>query len=486
MKLLFIEVTEHFILRAVVSNDRLKLFLDVTLRGEAKAVTRTGLLNCLAIHIDTSRIISGVLEDIVRSFSENATEVRERKIVSGIPATAGSPERLELLVKSYSPLNRVRIDPKSVITNVSSRLFDNIHEGQVIGRLYTPGDGKDGYDVCGVVIPGRPGDNLALVLDPSIELVDPDERGVNYKNLVALETGYLAEHDGRLAIRTQFSIYEDLDYQYGNLDFIGEIHLKGDVMPGFNVKAKRGITIDGSVRGGSLIASEGHINVSGYIYGGPNSMILAGKSLTAWVVQEVNTEIIGDIFIGKEAQSSYLRTAGALFMPNGAMIGGEAFAVRGVEVRVIGSASGIATRVTLASDVEASMEYARLNVGIQVIDREIDLQKIKLGPYIDDPQKISTLAPGPMMKLTSMHEQLDKYENERALFSARLHQLMREARNVEVLQVNVFDTLHEGAEIRCGRDSFRPKSSITGPISIEYSLRTRKFSVSPYKSLALK
>ena len=52
----------------------------------------------------------------------------------------------------------------------------------------------------------------------------------------------------------------NVDYDYGNIDFNGSVHITGSVLPGFTVKAKGDIVVDKNVEDAYLEAG-GDINV---------------------------------------------------------------------------------------------------------------------------------------------------------------------------------------------------------------------------------
>ena len=53
------------------------------------------------------------------------------------------------------------------------------------------------------------------------------------------------EDSGKISIKPELTISGDLDFRYGNIDFIGKVIVSGDVLQGLNIKAGKGIEVRG-------------------------------------------------------------------------------------------------------------------------------------------------------------------------------------------------------------------------------------------------
>ncbi len=466
LRTLFTEKTTNIVVIGRVTTDKMKLFISVE-HAEGSAVpARDEIVKMIERHVPTGELNMAVIDDIVRCLSEGQQKVEERRIAVGRPPETGADGKLLLLKKKYTGQGEVLTDAKGRADLTHLHLFDNIHKGDIVARLYPPKPGLEGKNVLGAVVPARPGKPFRLLMDKSLRL--SDDPGGKYQVIKAEQDGYLAEESGRLSVRKELEVEGDLDYRYGALDFIGSVKIEGDVLPGFHVKAQEGIEVSGSVRGGSLISPQGDIVVKGYVYGGAGSCVITGKSFTASVMQEVNAEIKGDIVVLKESRDSLLRSHAAVRVPKGAIIGGTVSAVQGVESAVLGADSGIQTKVILCTDVEATSAFEENEARIKNHDNAIHLLRLHLGPYADNPQRMRLLVPAFRAKMTAFYNKLQEVEKSKIRLLAERNRMLEAAERNKEGRVNVLQKAHEGLEITIGDKKLCLKESLAGPVSLEF------------------
>lgn len=483
MELLFQITGRELLISGWASNDYLKLFVDVTKLPNFHSISRREFFDLLEPHVLLEKIDIGVIDDIIKQLKFGDSFVAQRRIVSGDPPEPGIDGKIIINVQQLTQETHRELSPNDIADLHQLHLFDNIRKDQIIGRIYHPKPGIDGIDILGRRIISHCGQPASHCFDDTIDCIPPDESGLGYDLLVARQDGCLSLDSKRYTIQPTIKVDHDLDYRWGNIDFVGKVSVRGDVMPGFNIKANKGIYIQGSVRGGSLIASEGDVTVSEYAFGGQESMIMAGKNFSATVVQEVNTEVIGDIYIRKEAINSQLRTSGHLYMPDGALVGGKVFSVKGVEARTIGAEAGTRTVIHLSSDIEASLLYSRLLIEIELMTKKISSLQMQLGPIVDNPEIISELEDQQRTKMGAIYERFLVALSAKRSLTRQKMQIVTQAKMCSVLRVNFHHRMYDGAIVIVSGCQFSPEKPIDGPASLDFDLREKKFKIGPLQSL---
>lgn len=523
MKAIFSKTTESFLLVAKLSEDKMKLFLDVepvTVQetkpaeggekappeadsaGEEgsppeaaskptpappqpappKAVSRDDLLTVLKEFANLDLVNLGVIDDIAACLSRGE-RVQERRVAKGEEPQPGGDGKILYLVKRFSGEVEVQVDEKGVADLRVLHLFDNITQGTTVARIYPPKNGIDGKDALGKVIPAKAGKPVKIGLDRTLSIKESPDKNENYQIVVAETDGYLSEEGGRLSIKPELVVAGNLDFHMGTIDFIGAVRVKGDVMPGFSVRAKRGIFIAGSSREASLICPEGDIVVKGYVYGGETAKVVCGRSFQCAVAQELEAEVVGNICIEKEALDCKLRTQSAVSMSKGALMGGQTFAVCGVEARVLGNDSGQETRIRLCNDVEMSVEYGLLSAQIENHERALKMLDLHLGPYALNPARIEMLS-GPYR--AKMEKLLNK-KKEVILSHQRLlrkkEEMVQGARSNPVMRVNFLEKFYEGVVVEAQGECFSTKEPLDGPASLDFVPSEKKFVLGELKGL---
>ena len=94
-----------------------------------------------------------------------------------------------------------------------------------------------------------------------------------------------------------FPVYEvngNVDYNIGNIDFIGTVVIRGNVLPGFKIRAAGDIRVTGGVEAAELEA-EGSIDIIAGIVGQNKAFIKAGKNVKSSFIQDATIEVAGEL-----------------------------------------------------------------------------------------------------------------------------------------------------------------------------------------------
>ncbi len=81
-------------------------------------------------------------------------------------------------------------------------------------------------------------------------------------------------------VEDELKIDGDVNYSTGNINYISNVVISGNVLSGFNVKSSKNITIKGFVEDGAIITAEGDIEIHNGIIG-ENTVVKAGKYIIA-------------------------------------------------------------------------------------------------------------------------------------------------------------------------------------------------------------
>jgi hypothetical protein len=469
-----------------VTPDKLKLFLDIEpiAKKETEKLPPPDKKEVLALLKEQgiSNISNPeILEDMLRETAQFGF-AGGRRISRGLSPVTGRDGKVVYLVKRLGTTREVQVDDKGKADFANVHLFDNIEKGQILARIYPPKPGTDGMDVFGKQVTAESGKPANIVWDESIEEGEEEGRP-EYRILRSKQTGCLAEEGNKLKIQHELIISGDLDYRFGTLDFIGKVVISGDVLPGFNITARDGIEVKGSVRGGSLVALKGPIKVDGFVYGGKGSRVISGDSFTATIVQEVNAEIRGDITILKEARDSLLRTESTLTISNGHLYGGKTLVVCGADCGTLGSEVETNTIIEFVGDMEATVAYAELQTRIMSHEKAAELLRLHLGPLATNRKRIEFLKPDYKAKITVLVTKLDRIESSLKVLKKRKVDLLASSKSNTVKRINIQKKIYPGVKIVVRDHKFETKSAISGPISIDFDESKQKFIQGELKGL---
>lgn len=106
-----------------------------------------------------------------------------------------------------------------------------------------------------------------------------------------------------------FPVYEvngDVDYNIGNIDFVGTVVIRGNILTGFRVKASGDIRVTGGIEGAE-VESDGSIEITGGVIGSNKGYVKAGRNIRCSFVQEGNVIAYEDITVTQSIMHSNVR-----------------------------------------------------------------------------------------------------------------------------------------------------------------------------------
>lgn len=232
-----------------------------------------------------------------------ATEASEPgvfKIASGIEAIPGKDGYIELKINTETE-NKLKENEDGRVDYREFKTIPNVEVGTVIAIVHPPIPGEPGRTVTNEPIPPKQAAHVFVKIGRGITVVD--------NKIIAIKSGrpYFEERGNivKLSVMPKLIHQGNVDLSSGNIRFMGDVEITGEVCERMKVEAEGNIVVHKSVNMASLTAS-GAVVVSGNIV---SSEITAGKNNI--VVAEVgnllgpiNKELIRIIQIMKQLMSS--------------------------------------------------------------------------------------------------------------------------------------------------------------------------------------
>ena len=261
-------------------------------------------------------------------------------------------------------------------------LIQNIEKDTVIADIFPETTGSPGRDIRGIELPQYPGKPAKLAVGNGVAL---SEDG---KHLMAAVQGNLRWNKDHFVVDKEL-VVGDIDLSVGNIDFIGDITIKGNVNEGFIVRSGGNISIAGNVTG-ATIEADGNITAKlGFV----SSKITAGGDITVSFGE--NSEIHADGSI--KAQSF----VGCTVVCNGPMtvqggksviVGGKYTCLSDIEVNYIGSDSYVRTLIVLGNVAVLAEELQELKNNLKNYENQLT-QLDMVVTTLQQQKKIAPLTP---------------------------------------------------------------------------------------------
>lgn len=287
-------------------------------------------------------------------------------VAEGTPAANGQNGKVEFhfdIKRESKPtiLEDGRVDFREL------NLIQSAEQGQVLCSLTPPVRGTAGKTVCGIDIPaldGKPG-------------VLPKGRNVSATGdgqaLIANISGQINYIDGKVNIFSTYEVPADVDNSTGNINFIGNVIVRGNVLSGFVVEAGGTVEVVG-VAEGAIIKAGGDIILRRGMQGMGKGVLVSGGDIIARYIENCNVEARNDIK-AEAIMHSYIKCGNKLELSGkkGLLVGGNCKVGKEITAKVIGSHLGTVTDIEVGVDPTIRERYKA--VKDELIKSETDLKK---------------------------------------------------------------------------------------------------------------
>lgn len=241
-------------------------------------------------------------------------------------------------------------------------LVRTVHKGDVIADITLPTEGTPGTDVRGKTIRQVLGKKASYTIGTNTELTEDGTQ------IVALIDGNINFKNNAFAIDNVVTIAGDVDASVGNINFVGDVVVKGEVMEGFKISSNANIIVAGNVNGASLEADGDIIIKKGCI----NSKVVAHGSVTINFCERSDIKCDGSLtssnFVICDVYCGELCVKGN----TGGLLGGKYTSLSSVELSNIGTKNYTPTMLTIGDNALLAEERNMLLSEIEKNEKSVN------------------------------------------------------------------------------------------------------------------
>lgn len=304
--------------------------------------------------LTASGVTVGVLEDVVDSFGDGQPLDTIVCVARGEAAVAGHDAVIEYRFDSHPRLLPTPREDGSM--DYHALLVERfVGEGAVLVARTPPVEGTAGRDVRGRRFEVPP------AKDVDLQKLAGRNTSIRDGNLVAGAGGRpVLGGSGRIDVLPVFEVPGDLGYAVGNIDFPGDVVIRGDVKPGFSITAGGSVVVKGLVEGATIKA--GHdLSVMGTA-GEHHNTFDVGGNLVAQYLHTTEARVAGTAKIAREIVNCRLTAERIHTGPAGRIVGGSTVATEEIDAGSLGSTKGNLTEVQVTSRSASAVIRARKSV----------------------------------------------------------------------------------------------------------------------------
>ncbi|MCX7726157.1 MAG: FapA family protein [Chitinispirillaceae bacterium] len=295
----------------------------------------------LIFYLNRKGVVHGIDKDILTKIIEGRICEEFVDVAFATNQVDGKDAKIEIKVK-LSPDTTPKIRSDGSVDYRSIQTFTPVTEGEVLAIKYPPTEGKNGTAVTGEPIPAKHGRD---VLFPAGKNTKISKDGLQ---LVAATTGIIFYENNLLSIAELLHVQSDVDFSVGNIKYKGDVLIEGGVKPGFVVESEGTVHIKGEVESATIISRNGSVIVERGVVGKGDTIIKAEKEISVDFAQEAELTTNGRLFFNKYLMHCIVTCASLQGSEiGGNVIGGETNAQKLIEIRQSGNEQGIITKLTI-------------------------------------------------------------------------------------------------------------------------------------------
>ncbi|MHB1167385.1 MAG: DUF342 domain-containing protein [Carboxydocellales bacterium] len=313
--------------------------------------TPVNLEQCMAA-LANQGVVYGIIEANVQRALDLGNQSEEVTVAVGTPMDPGRNAELNYNFN----FGGIKIQPKELEDGRADfynlNLIQNVTNGQVLVTKTPLYEGTDGKAVTGKVIPTKPGKDVTIKAGKNTELID------NNTTLIAADNGHVVFTGGKISVLPVYEVQGDVDFSTGNVDFVGNVVIKGNVTEGFVVKSQGDVEVRGSIAGGSVYV-EGHLQIKNGIQGVGKGTVKCGGNIFTKFIENARVKADGDIIVGEAIMHSYVYAKGNIQVGGrkGVIVGGVTGAGNEITAKIVGSSFSTNTELEAGVNPELREKY---------------------------------------------------------------------------------------------------------------------------------
>lgn len=424
-----------------ISKDEMEAY--IVIEDSSKKLTRDMIVK----ELKKAGILHGLLEDRIKALAKGVLRKSPVLVARGKPPEDGKNGYYEYFFRTKEELTPKLLKDGSVDYQ-NTEWFEIVEKGQKVAFYHSAEMGSDGHTVLGNPIHAKKGKEMGLLAGKGFVLL-PDQ-----KTYLAAEAGKVELNNGRLEI-TRLLILEEMTIATGKVDFDGSVYIKGHIGSGVMVRASEDIMVDGSVEaaniecGGNVILRCG-INASG------NGSIRAGKNVTARFFEAAAVYAEGNIQ-ANSAMNSQLYAEGEIIIngASGTLMGGIAYANKGLKAYNVGNYVGLPTCIKLGVYEKLLQQQRQIEEEMLEVQKEMTILQ---NGYVDFRKKY----PPEVRNTMEIYIKVEKaiYTKEKQLDKLMFSnmEIMKKMQSTEDVKAIVRGTLFHGVMLEIGGIRWSSKS----------------------------
>ncbi|MDR3130973.1 MAG: FapA family protein [Treponema sp.] len=352
-----------------ITDEEMKALIYVNPPGPAGYdISFEGFMNIL----QSNNVVFGIDQEFLKQFADNPVYGEDIQAAAGLRPSNGRDAFFEYNFDIAQNKIRIREGIDGRVDFKELNIIQNVVEGQPLAKKIPAESGTAGKTVTGKTLPAKDGKDAPMPLGNNVRV---DDDGLT---ILAEVNGQVLFVSGRISVESVYVVPGNVDIKSGNIIFLGNVQIKGNVEDGFSVKATGNIEVNGTVERAELDA-EGDIIVHQGITGKGMGTLKAGRSLWARFIENATIEAGNMVVVSDGIINSHVDANKRIICQGkrANIVGGHLRAAEEINAKVLGSpTSGTETICEAGFDPKSKKQLD--NCFLRRAELEEELEKIQL------------------------------------------------------------------------------------------------------------
>lgn len=324
-------------------------------------------------------IVAGIKEEAIEALVEQAPYGKEIIVAEGKQAENGMDGIYKYLVPLEDTKSKPVVNKDGTVDYANSLKLAMVEEGDVLAVYVPPTEGVPGWTVLNEEIKPVPGKEPRPL----------NGKGIVYnkekKEYTAEFSGRIYKDNKRIIVEKIYVLNGELDLEHGNIEFNGDVEIRGDVRSGLRIVTEGSIFIHGHV-GNCKLKAGGNITIEKGVQGKNGCEIYAGGDVAGSFLESCTVRAEGNVYANSMLNCKvYARKNVVVMSKAGHIIGGVVIGIQGVKARTVGNEAFITTRIHFRELAEYEKQLVQYIEEIKKLDGDIGLldKQLKVFDNID-------------------------------------------------------------------------------------------------------
>lgn len=324
-----------------IATDKLKVYLTLFTQGEDIQYKVEDIMELLGAYKITYGIDSAAIENAIL----HKSYYLDILIAQGLEPIDGEPGKFEFKFDIEENKKPIILEDGSVDYNTLGQMT-LVKQGDLLAEYTKAQEGTDGIDIFGNVIAAKNFRELQQLKGKGF-LISEDET-----EYTAAAEGKVEWKNERLNVMELLVIEEDVDATTGDIQFNGDVLVKGNVYAGTTIRAGKSITVNGAVEAANLFAGKGILLKNG-MQGGGKGKLSSKEDISGKFFEQAELKAKGTIKANAIMNCSIESGADIIVSgKKGMIIGGITKAAGTITASYIGNRAEISTDINVGLDCD--------------------------------------------------------------------------------------------------------------------------------------